>query len=266
MEMYRSVFPDANIVDAGPTLEQMGISKTEREIDRIRIANEIAGFGLQAAREAIRPDASEGDVAAATASAILSRGFGHKGVTRVIPFPHVMSGPRSADAYKPFNLTSNRRLEKRDFVLVQLEVYADGYWAEVTRTFIVGEPSSIQQRMYETCLEAQSRAIEAIGYGVKASIVDEVARSYIAEQGYNGRFKHGLGHEVGFQAISHTRPPRLNPNSSDRLGPGQIHNLEPAIYIDGLGGLRINDTVLDLPRGAEYISRIERSLAWVTCR
>ena len=266
IDMYRSVFPNADIVDASPTLERMGATKTEREIAHIRIANEIAAFGLQAAREAIRPDASEGDVAGAMARAILSRGFGYKDVRRVIPFPHVMSGPRSAEAYKPFNLTLGRRLEKGDLVLVQLEVCADGYWAEVTRTFVVGEPSDVQRRMYETCLEAQSRAIEAIAYGVRASDVDAVARSYIDEQGYDGRFKHGLGHEVGFQAISHARPPRLNPRSDDRLGPGSVHNVEPSIYVDGLGGVRINDTVLDLPRGAEYISRVERSLEWATCR
>ncbi|MCL5962613.1 MAG: Xaa-Pro peptidase family protein [Chloroflexi bacterium] len=265
IDMYRSVFPDADIVDASPTLERLGQSKTEREVAHLRVANEIAAFGFHAAREAIHPGASEGQVAGAMAAAILSRGHGYKGVRRVTPFPHVMSGPRSAEAYKAFNMTSDRRLVKGDLVLAQLEVYADGYWAEVTRTFVVGEPSSAIRRMYETCLVAQARAIEAIGYGVKASEVDQAARQYIAEQGYEGLFKHGLGHEVGFQAISHTRPPRLNPHSEDELGPGMTHNVEPSIYVEGMGGIRINDTVLDLPRGAEYLSRFERSLQWAVC-
>jgi Xaa-Pro dipeptidase len=260
-EALARAIPRAGFVDLSPVLRVLQATKTPDEIKRLRQANEIAALGMLAAREAIQPGVTEAVVAAAVEAAIQARGR-REGVERVMPFAHVMSGDRSALAYRAYNLTSRRTIETGDPVLVQLEVYVDGFWSEVTRTFFAGNPGAEGRRIYAACLEAQRLAFGAITCGAAASAVDQAARSYLAGDGFGPSFKHGLGHGVGFQAISHLQPPRLYPGSTDTLLEGQVFNVEPSVYVHGWGGVRINDTVAVQPSGTEILTQIPRDFAW----
>jgi Xaa-Pro aminopeptidase len=177
-------------------------------------------------------------------------------------FVHVMSGSRAALAYQAFNITNVRQIQAGDPVLVQLEAYCDGFWSEVTRTFFAGEPGAEGRRIYECCLEAQKRAIGVIRNGIAASEVDQVARDYLTRSGFGQYFRHGLGHGVGFQAISHLQPPRLSPPSTDTILTDMVFNVEPGVYVHGWGGVRINDTVVAREKNAEIITDIPRDLQW----
>lgn len=260
VEMLRDTFPRAQFVDVAPVLRLLQAAKTPREVQHLRKTVEIAALGYEAARDQVRVGRNESTIASATEAAIRAAGR-KKGVDRVLAFAHVMSGARSALAYQAFNVTNDRTIQTGDPVLLQLEVYADGFWSEVTRTYFAGDPGAEGRRIYESCLQAQEEAIQAIHNGAAASDVDKIARDYLSRDGFGQCFRHGLGHGLGFQAISHYQPPRLYPGSTDTLLTDDVFNVEPGVYVHGWGGVRINDTVRCRPEGADVLTQsIKRDL------
>lgn len=255
VEMLRQAFPRAQFVDLSPVLRLLRAEKTPRETQQLCKAVEVAALGYHAARDQVQIGKNESTIASATEAAIQAAGR-KKGVERVLAFAHVMSGARSALAYEPFNITNDRVIQAGDPVLVQLEVYADGYWSEVTRTYFAGDPGAEGRRIYEACLQAQEQAIHAIHDGVAASDVDKIARDYLGRDGFGPCFRHGLGHGLGFQAISHFQPPRLYPGSTDTLLTDDVFNVEPGVYVHGWGGVRINDTVRCRSQGADVLTQM----------
>lgn len=261
IEALREAATGGDFVDVSPLLALQGAAKTAPEVERMKRAADVAAVAFERARSAIRDGATEASVAAAAQAEAQIRGR-HYGITRLLPFVHVMSGPRSEKAYQAYNLTADRVIVQGDPVLVQVEMYADGFWSEVTRTFFVGTCGPEGARIYETCLEAQQLAFDTVRTGVAAAEVDRRARAYIAGAGFSPAFRHGTGHGVGFQAISHLHPPRVAPESTDTIQEGMTFNVEPAIYLHGWGGCRVNDTVVARADGAEIITRIPRDLNW----
>ena len=101
---------------------------------------------------------------------------------------------------------------------------------------------------------AQDAALKLICNGAMARDIDREARSIIEQAGFGAYFKHGLGHGFGLQAINHAAIPKLHPASDAVLRSGMVHNIEPAVYIDGQGGIRLNDNVVVRPNGNEVLS------------
>jgi len=114
--------------------------------------------------------------------------------------------------------------------------------------------------MYEAVFSAREAALAAIRPGVKAAAVDHAARAELENLGFGREFKHPTGHGVGFAAIDHNALPRLHPRSEDVLEAGMVFNVEPAIYIDGLGGLRHCDMVAVTDTGVEIVTTFQTSL------
>ena len=106
--------------------------------------------------------------------------------------------------------------------------------------------------MYRVVLEAQRAALDVIGPGMKGSDVDAAAREVIERAGYGKHFGHGTGHGVGLEV--HEQPV-LSPRSGDRLRPGMVVTVEPGIYVENFGGVRIEDMVLVTEAGREILSR-----------
>ena len=175
-----------------------------------------------------------------------------------------MSGPNSAQAHGSYARSRSRRVESGDFLLVHCNSCADGYWTDITRTYCLGEPSDTQLRMYQAVLAARDAAFGAIAPGVLASEVDRAARSEIDRRGFGAEFKHPTGHGVGFAAIDHNAMPRLHPRSPDRLDRGMVFNVEPAIYLERIGGLRHCDMVAVTDQGMELLTPFHSTLADLT--
>ncbi len=264
LQLFQEAFGDVEWRDADRELEELEAVLSEREVDLVRLANLVAAQGLMAARDAIRTGVRECDVAGAVSEAILASGLRMEPVRRVMPFPHVLSGLRTEMAYRPFSHSSGRSIARGDQVLVQLEVYLDGFWAEVTRTFFAGVVNSEQRAAYDACLEAMQRSRQVERAGVQAAGVDIAARTVLTRLGYGDAFRHGLGHGVGFQATSHNRMPRLHPASPDILQRGMVHSAEPAIYMKEFG-LRINDDVLVADGAPQQLTPLEKELDWAIC-
>ncbi len=264
IELLRELLPQATLRDASSLLDELKAVKSEDELERIRQAERVAIAGFHAAREAARPGAAEADVAAATYAALVRAAYHIAGVWNAQPFVHVMAGLRSEQAYLAFNMTSSAVIAPEDPVLVQLEIGLDGYWAELSRTFFAGAVSETWRNAHAACVRAQDAALGVIRAGASGREVDAAARKVMADAGYGEAFKHGLGHGFGFQAINHGARPILHPASTDTLRAGMTHNMEPAVYLQGIGGLRLNDDVAVRADGYELLSRdLPRDLEWM---
>lgn len=242
------------IIPAGKLLTELRTVLSPTEIGRVRVTCRIAGEAFSRGIEGVRAGRRETEVAEGFRAPLSIVGTGFDGVERAGGFTFCMSGANSAKAYASFQRSRPRCLQPGDFALVHCNSYADGYWTDITRTFVIGEPSETQRAMYEAVFAARAAALQMIRGGVKAAEVDAAARRTIEKCGFGPEFKHGLGHGVGFAAINHNAPPRLHPASEDVLEEGMIFNIEPAIYIDGFGGLRHCDMVALTDRGAEVMT------------
>ena len=264
LDLYHSLFLGDYLRNATPMLYELAAIKTDTEMGYIKRCEAVAVKGFEAAREAIRVGATEANVAAATYSALLTAGYASPGAEHVTPHVHVMAGPRAALAYRAFNLTSNAAIKRGDTVTVQMEIGVNGYWAELTRTFFAGDISQEWRTAHQACVAAQDAALQSIRAGVAGREVDRAAREVMEKAGFGAAFKHGLGHGFGFQAINHSAQPVLHPVSNTVLRSGMVHNMEPAVYLDGKGGIRLNDNVAVHQDGNEVLSNnLSRDLDWL---
>ena len=147
---------------------------------------------------------------------------------------------------------------------MQMEIGINGYWAELTRTFFAGSISDEWRKAHQACIEAQDAALKEIRDGAKARAVDSAARQSCNRLVSVSLSSTDLGHGFGFQAINHAASPVLHPASHTVLHSGMVHNMEPAVYLDGKGGIRLNDNVLVRSNGNEVLSsKIPRDLNWL---
>lgn len=151
----------------------------------------------------------------------------------------VATGVRNAAL--PHHRPTSTPLVEGDTVIIDVGALVDGYHSDMTRTFVVGEPSAFQREIYEMVLAAQLAGLAAVGPGVAAASVDAACRDLITAAGYGEWFVHGTGHGVGL--LIHEEP-YLNRVSSAVLQPGDVVTVEPGVYRGGFGGIRIEDLVL----------------------
>jgi Xaa-Pro aminopeptidase len=253
-DVLSAAAPAAMMRAADEMISRLAGTKTSIEVERIRRSCRIARLAFDSGIEALMPGMTEAEVAATFAVPLSTAGLRHEGVQRADGFIYCMSGPNSAQAFGAYARTRARVVEPGDLVLVHCNSYANGYWTDITRTYHVGEADEPLQQMYSAVFDARHAALMAIHPGVKASEVDAAARNVLADRGFGDAFKHGTGHGVGFAAISANAVPRIHPVCNDRLETGMVFNIEPAIYIEGFGGLRHCDLVAVTAAGGEVLT------------
>ena len=238
-------------------LYELRMIKTEREIKKLRLANELAVIGLETARESLREGVRESEVAAECEKAIEVEGIGYKDVVRRAKgFAFVMSGRNSARAWYPYNISSSRKIKRGDVVLIELNVFVDGYWSDLTRTWVVGTPTELQKDVIDVINAAIDNVIKNERGNMLASEVDKLARSVIEEMGYGRDFLHRLGHGVGVRIHE---PPAVHPASNEIVPIGAVHSVEPGIYFMDFG-IRVEDNVHVLKNRVVVLSKYDRSL------
>ncbi|HEU4798836.1 MAG TPA: M24 family metallopeptidase, partial [bacterium] len=142
-----------------------------------------------------------------------------------------------------------------DLVMLELSTVADGYFSDLTRMATVGRPSSRQQELLDAVRRAQRSAIEAIRPGVTGDAVDRAARGILEGAGLGDAFIHITGHGLGFRY--HEPMPLLYPGSKDVLEAGMVTSVEPGVYNEKFGGVRIEDDVAVRSDGAEVLSSVD---------
>jgi Xaa-Pro aminopeptidase len=241
--LLREAAPFAQFRAADALLAELAGVKTPAEIVRIRTACEIAEAAFDRGMGRIDLGMTEAEIANQFRGPLSAVGVNTAGVQRADGFAFCMSGPNSAEAYRAYARSSDRRVRNADLILVHCNSYADGYWTDITRTYSLGHPDARTARLFDAVLLARQEALHMIRPGVQASRVDRAARRVMASFGFEREFKHASGHGVGFAAIEHNALPRIHPLSKEVLQVGMVFNLEPAVYIEGYGGLRHCDMV-----------------------
>ncbi len=255
----RDAFAGSPLEDATSMLYDLRARKTGAEIERIRIANEIAAMGLAAFERHVKPGVRGVDLLAAVEHEVVVRGTGYRGVRHVRAFAQVSTGPaETAVAYRPCEISTMRRLEPGEIALLELAVTADGYWSDRTRPCAAGEPEAEMVRRFDLIVRAQDAAIHAIKPGARAAEVDGAARAVIAEAGLGRDFVHVTGHGTGFRY--HEPIPVIAPHEEATLEVGMVFTVEPGVYSQRFGGIRVEDNVVTLPGGGEVLGPAKRTL------
>ncbi len=170
----------------------------------------------------------------------------------------VAFGPNGA---KPHGTPGDTILEPRSLVVVDWGAMIGGYASDCTRTVSTGSPPERLREAYEVCRSAQRRACDGIKAGMTGIDADLLARDPIAEAGFGEEFGHGLGHGVGLEVHE---APRLSTESSDVLAAGNVVTIEPGIYLEGLGGVRIEDLAVVRDNGVELLTSFPKELIEVS--
>lgn len=166
----------------------------------------------------------------------------------------VASGERSA---LPHGRASSTSVPRKGFVTLDFGVVLDGYCSDMTRTVHMGRPGSEARSVYDSVLEAQLAAIDAVRSGVESGTVDEAARSLLQRAGLGEEFVHSTGHGVGLEIHE---GPRLATRQKAKLRSGMVLTIEPGVYRTGRFGVRIEDMVLVTAIGCEIMTPSPKTL------
>lgn len=252
--LVEKAFPRYSQLSAQPMLQRLRERKSPAELERIRRACGIAGRAFECGASHLHVGMTEVEAANLFRATLSNSLEEFPYVQRADGFVFCMSGPNSAEASGAYARSRARRIVRGDLVLVHCNSFADGFWTDITRTYHMGSLQSREQEMYEAVFAARESALAALSPGATGATVDRAARSNLEQRGYGPNFKHSTGHGAGFECISPDARPRLHPKSEDRLVNGMVFNLEPAIYIEHMGGIRHCDMVALSSDGCELLT------------
>jgi len=228
---------------------QMRWVKTSDEVGRIRKAIEVAEHALTDSLDYLRPGISEMEFAAEVEYR-MRKGGAEKPAFDTI----VVSGRRSALIH---GIASPKVIEHGDFVTIDYGAKVHGYNSDITRTFIMGEPTPKQREIYELVYEAQTSTIKGIRPEMAGSEIDGIARKIIDDGGYGEYFGHGLGHGLGLEVHDNQG---VGSRSENIIPKGSVITVEPGIYVPGIGGVRIEDDVLVEESGASVLTTLPKDI------
>jgi Xaa-Pro aminopeptidase len=237
-----------DIADATPLLARARAIKTEQELERMRLANEIAAAAMEHAREQLRPGMKESEAAALWSGYVHGEGTGWKGqVELALAFSLVWSGP----GIKSFTATGDLPVQEHEPTLFEIWVCADGYWCDHTKNLCPGELRDDYAELERQLLGVYERALEHCRPGASLAELDRLIRDGIAEAGYPGQPSHPIAHGIGARAHE---PPYAHQAGAGTIEEGMVLAIEPGIYWEGGGGLRVEDNFLVTADGVEKLS------------
>jgi len=234
-------------LDAAPLLAEARALKTPQEIERLGLANELAALAMEHVRERIRPGMRDSELGALWEAFVHREGTGFRGrVELARGFSLVWSGPK----IRTFTPTSDGAVVAGEPTLFEIWVCADGYWADHTKNLCVGALKPEYERLYEALAGVYEEAIAHCRDGASLAELDRLVRAEIAAAGYPGQPSHPVCHGVGARAHE---PPYAHQAGGGTIRAGMVLAIEPGIYWEGGGGLRLEDDFLVSDRGCERL-------------
>jgi Xaa-Pro dipeptidase len=245
-ETVRTGLGPAEIVDLGAELARLRRRKSQLELERLREAAGLTDAALELARSAARPGIPERELAARIGQAL--------GPEWAFP-PTVISGN---DDPIPIREPTERRLEQGDTVMIDIGAGYEGYQADASRTFVLGEPSELQRRVWDVVLRTYEAALRAVRAGVACRTVHDIAARMAESNGF--RLAHRIGHGIGL-ATSFEWPDLGR--DEEPLESGTTICIEPSIATAGAGVMKLEDDLVVTDDGYELLTSSDRSLeAW----
>jgi Xaa-Pro aminopeptidase len=234
---------------AGGMVEELRMVKSPAEIATIRASVKLNSAAVEQALGRFRGSMTEVDLAAEIEYRMRRLGADGPAFETI-----VASGERSA---LPHARPTDHPIQADRLLLVDVGATVAGYASDMTRTLAVGKLSAKVRRMYRAVLESQLAAVDAVKPGVPCGAVDRAARDVLRGYGLERLFVHSTGHGLGLEI--HERP-RVGRKERTRLQPGMVITIEPGAYQEGLGGVRIEDTVAVTSRGCEILTPTGKEL------
>jgi len=250
LEAWRKAMPGATFGAVGDLMQQLRLVKDAAEIAAIRRAAALADQALLELLPTIR-DRREIDFAIALEHRMRELGLDGPGFSTI-----VASGERGS---LPHGRPTEKVVRDGDMVTVDFGGTSDGYRSDETVTFGVGQVAPKLREIFDIVHTAQAAGVAAVRPGIRASEVDRVCRRIIDDAGYGSAFGHGTGHGVGLDV--HERPSAAKepePGKDDLLAPGMTITVEPGIYLPGVGGARIEDTLVVTEDGCERLTTVPK--------
>ena len=231
-------------VDLGTTLRSLRRQKHPDEIAVLKECMRAGEAGMLRLREIMRPGLSEFEIFLEVQQAALA----------AARRPGLIYGDfraTTATSPKAGGLPTGYRLQQGDMFILDYSVVLEGYRSDFTNCLTVGEPNSRQQHLYNLVMAAQQAGEEVLKAGTKASDVFHAVNKPILDAGLADKFAHHAGHGIG---LAHPEPPILVPEGDDVLLAGDVITLEPGLYVEGIGGIRIEHNYLITETGSERLS------------
>ena len=228
-------------------VETLRAVKDADEVEKIRAAARLGSEVMEEAIGLVRPGVTELEIAAEIGYRMRRKGASGESFEAI-----VAAGPRSA---LPHARPTERRIGKNELVVLDLGAILRRYCSDLTRTVFVGKAPARIRGWYQAVLEAQAAARDAVKSGVACGAVDAAARNVLQRKGLGRYFVHSTGHGIGLEIHE---DPRIARDQKVRLAAGNVVTLEPGVYVEGVGGIRIEDDVLVTPRGFEILTTAPR--------
>jgi Xaa-Pro dipeptidase len=238
-------FPEAG--DGGALLARARTIKTEREIARLRIANEIAADAMEHVRGRLEPGMKESQAAALWQGHVHGEGTARADVDLALPFSLVWAGK----GIKTFTATADLPVVEGEPVLFEIWVCADGYWADHTKNLVVGDLTSEYAELERQLMVVYTTALRGVHHGHPMADLDRTVREQLADMGYPGQPTHPICHGVGARAHE---PPYPHQAGGGEFEENMVLAIEPGVYWPGGGGLRVEDNFLVTATGTEKLS------------
>lgn len=244
----KNSIPQVTLVALNDELKLLRAYKDKAEIALMAKAAEISSLSIRALIDRIMPGQTEKEVAIALELEARRTGADEPAFSTI-----VASGENAAF---PHARPSDRKIKKGDFVVIDFGVKYKGYCSDETCTIAFGKLTARQKNAYQMVKNAHDRALAHIKTNVPAARIDQYVRTVFGKK-YGRYFIHGTGHGVGLEVHE---APRLASNSTDILKPNMVVTVEPGLYIPGLWGVRIEDTVLVKENGCEKLTKMDKEI------
>ncbi len=249
-EKFQALLPDRQWIPTSDIVETLRLVKDADEIALIQNAIAVAEAAMEQVKPLLKPGTREQDFALELEFAMRKLGASGAAFETI-----VASGTNGAH---PHHHAGPRPLVAGDFVTIDWGATVSGYNSDITRTYAIGAVTDKQREIYAIVLESQQRAIAAIAPGKTGKEIDAVARDYITEQGYGDAFGHSLGHSLGRSV--HDGPGFSVRSETLTLAPGMVMTVEPGIYLEGWGGLRLEEDVVVTEDGCAVLTHLPNGL------
>ena len=235
------------VIDCSGLLARARAIKTDQEIERMRLAAELAAAAMAHVREQLHPGMRCSEVGAMYEGHVHANGIGYKGKVELArALTLVWSGP----SIRTFTATSDAEVAADEPTLLEIWVCADGYWCDLTKNAVPGELTAAYDELTEGLLAVYRRAIDRLRPGASLPELDRLVRAGIAELGYPGQPSHPIAHGVGARAHE---PPYAHQSGDGELRERMVLAVEPGLYWPGGGGLRVEDNFLITADGCEQL-------------
>ena len=217
------------------------------EVDRLRRAGALGSRGYDLACTLLKEGITEEEIAREVEI------FWLRNAAQGVAFDLIVAF--GANSSRPHHTTGKTKLKKGMPVLMDIGVLLEDYHSDMTRVVFFGTPDKTMERVYTVVQEAQKAALDLCRPGIPLVDLDAAARGVIAAAGYEERFTHGLGHGVGLEIHEAPSLRKVSSGNTDRLQEEMVVTIEPGIYLPGIGGIRIEDTVAITATGHENLTQ-----------